>query len=595
MGDALSLLQKGEYVRAERLLARLRQDLPDNPVATHAHGVCKFQMGHQDEGISLLKAACELDPSSHAATYDLGCALATIGQLADAVTIFRRLYELRPQHPGLALNFGRALFNTGSKQQAIEVLRPALDRQPRQLALLWLTSGVYRDLAKMEEASAAWERALTEGAATEQLYAAYSQFMSESNLPDRALTVLETGLHYFPASSSLKVARAQIYEYLGKRDLAEQDFREILAREPDHPHALAGLIELNSDVPEQMRKRAESVASTTKDLTASALINYALGKVENRRKDPEKAFAAWRRGNSARRREVGAFNRAEFSRRVDRIIDGTDRSAIAKAAGSGVDSKKPVLVVGMPRSGTTLVEQVIAAHPEAHGLGELQDLPIALGLLLNDENGVQIEKDWALEVEKKSPGQIKAAAESYISALERRAPGAARAVDKAPMNFLNLGGAAVLMPKASILWCLRDPRDVALSIFSQNFARSQSYATDLGDIAFVYYQHLRLFFHWAEALPSPPLPVRYRSLVHEPEQVMRKMIRHIDLEWSDACLAFHENETTVQTPSRWQVRQPLYQTSLDRWRPFEAHLSEFVDDLTRLDATTGYVKTLNLM
>jgi hypothetical protein len=229
-------------------------------------------------------------------------------------------------------------------------------------------------------------------------------------------------------------------------------------------------------------------------------------------------------------------------------------------------------VLGMPRSGTTLVEQMLAAHPLVHGCGELTGI-VAIAQAAFDSTGLR----WPQDAVHFDTAWLRRCAIDYLQAAETQAPDdAIRLIDKQPYNFLHVGLIAMLFADARIVWCRRDPRDIALSIFSESFSPLSSYATDLDDIRFFIEEHERLMRHWQSVSPLPILEVRYEDVVTNTEAQARQLIDFAGLPWNPACLEFHRSSRSVQTLSRWQVRQPVHSRSVGRWRNYPQWFSDDV-------------------
>ena len=238
----------------------------------------------------------------------------------------------------------------------------------------------------------------------------------------------------------------------------------------------------------------------------------------------------------------------------------------------------PVYVLGMVRSGTTLVEQILASHPEVHGAGEQAIIPRAAEALAAAGGPVGYPRALA----GVPAGTLREAGRGCLDALAALGPGAARVVDKLPGNFLYLGLIARMLPQARIVHCVRDPMDVCLSIYFQRFAAGHHYAYDLGDIASYYRDYERLMAHWQRVLPEDAVhEVRYERLVTDQAAVSRALVDAVGLAWDQRCLAFHEAQRVVSTASDWQVRQPVYTRSVERWRHYAAYLDELRAGLER--------------
>ena len=302
---------------------------------------------------------------------------------------------------------------------------------------------------------------------------------------------------------------------------------------------------------------------------AESEVRFALGKVYDDCGDYEAAARHYAEANALRARET-RFDAAARAAEVERIIAGCPAGRLASLGFLGHPSELPVFIVGMPRSGTSLVEQIIASHSRASGAGEMPHLP-RLALELARRLGCPYP-DYLPAL---TPALVAETAEAYLAALRARGTAdSARITDKLPGNFNYLGLAAVLFPNARVVHCERDPLDVGLSIYSRPFAFGHAFAYRLVDIATEYGAYRRLMAHWRAACPLPIHDLRYEDVVAAPEAAVRGLIAHCGLEWEAQCLDFHRSAHRVRTASHWQVRQPLYATSVERWRHFEREARE---------------------
>jgi Tfp pilus assembly protein PilF len=361
----------------------------------------------------------------------------------------------------------------------------------------------------------------------------------------------------------------------GRRAEALEHYREALRWDPHCVPALAavaglGLYPLDDGELARMRSllRGERLSADER-----ARLHFALGNHYDRTGAFDEAFSHFERANALRRGvflEAGRSLEPERHRaRIDRIIATCDASYFQRTRAMGRDSGRPAFIVGMPRSGTSLVEQILASHPEVFGGGELKDvqsmaesLPARLGITGTGYPDCLASLDAAT---------ARALADQYLRRIGRHSGQAARVTDKMPTNFEHLGFIAALFPQARVIHCVRDPRDVCLSCYFQDF-RSMNFAWDLEVLGEFYGQYERLMAHWGRVLPLPMLEVAYEELVADPEAVSRRLVAFCGQEWSDACLTYHENPRAVRTVSLLQVRQPVYQSSIGRWRHYEAHL-----------------------
>ena len=372
-----------------------------------------------------------------------------------------------------------------------------------------------------------------------------------------------------PAQPDLWLALAQCHEDAGDKTAAIDAYTQALQYRPGWATALAGLLSLQrKDAPEALLARASALMEqpATQD-RERALLGYALGKIHDGRGEAKAAMTHWRAANAARQRLAGAHDFAATERNVDHLIAAFGTGAFNHQRVGSHDAR-PVFVVGMPRSGTTLTEQIIAAHPQAHGCGELPDIALMIK---------KFGSNWPTDAAALTSAQLEPLAKDYLLSATRNAPpDALRLIDKAPLNFYNLGLIAWLFPNARVIWCRRDPRDIALSIYGENFAFEAQFATDLDAIAQVIALQTRLMHHWQSVLPLPIHTLDYEALVQAPEDQARRLLEYLGLPWDPGCLQFHRNQRAVQTPSRWQVREPIHAKAAGRWQRYADSLPNFL-------------------
>lgn len=387
---------------------------------------------------------------------------------------------------------------------------------------------------------------------------ALGQLLASEGADEQALDVYRRGLEAVPHSADLRYAYGRALEDAGDRPRARECYEALVAAFPEAPRPFASLLGLlRGDAGQALVVAANALLhSAAIGDEDRAAIGYALGKVHDARADFDEAMACWRLANEARRKMRGGLDLRAFRLLLNDLRrDFTAAAFQPPSHGNPAGGDDLVFVLGMPRSGTTLVEQILAAHPQVHGCGELTSIPAIVGGLPAQGRTSRLPE-----------GMRDALAAEYLAASRRRAPASAtRRVDKQPLNFLYLGQIALLFPEARIVWCRRDPRDVAISIYGEDFSPESTYATDLGEIlGFVRLQE-EMMAHWRQVIPNPLHEVRYEALVQDPETGTRALVDFLGLPWDPACLGFHEVARSVGTPSRWQVRQPVHSRSVGRW------------------------------
>jgi tetratricopeptide (TPR) repeat protein len=367
----------------------------------------------------------------------------------------------------------------------------------------------------------------------------------------------------------------------GRLEEAARCYRRSLEVRPDDPETWYNLVNqqpLNDGSPEseaafaRLSRLAEALDRFT-PREQSALL-FALGKALDARGETDRAFEALARANALHRSAL-TFDIAASERLAAAVAERFDPALFARLQGAGSTDERPVFVVGMPRSGTTLVEQIISAHPEVHGAGEIGLLP-ALVSKIRGPQGTGFPL-WAGAL---AGADLQRLAQAYLDGIAPRGPGKARLTDKTVGNLELLGLIHLILPNARIIHCRRDPRDVCVSCFSTRFSGGHDYAYDLGELARYWRLYDQLMAHWRAVLPPGRIfEVDYEALVEDLEGSARRLIAHLGLEWDDACLRFYESAREVRTASFAQVRRPIYNGSVGRWRRFATHLEPLLKAL----------------
>jgi len=304
----------------------------------------------------------------------------------------------------------------------------------------------------------------------------------------------------------------------------------------------------------------------------NSLLAFTLAAYWERKGCHDQAFAYYRQGNECKqqvyREAKQAFDPEKHRRLIDNLIAVFTPQFLQRVRSFGVASEVPVFVVGMVRSGTSLVEQILATHPQVYGAGERKDID-QLATTLHEQ--IHTAEKYPACVQRLDPGMARSLAYGYLQKLAREAGTADRIIDKMPHNYLHLGLIAMLFPRARIIHCRRDPMDVCTSAYFQNF-KWMPHAASLEDIAFYHQQYTRLMEHWRRVLPLPIHAVVYEELVADQQARSRELIAFCGLNWDECCLSFYRTERVVQTASKLQVRRPISNRSVGRWKAFEAHL-----------------------
>lgn len=568
-----ALLRQGVLGQAGALLQQLLPQHPDDPELHRLHGLLASRTGDAAGALRHLAHACRLAPASAALRCDLGRLQAGMGDLAASLDAFRAATALAPEALEPWYFLGITLVRLARAGEALPPLRQAWRLAPDRIEVLRALAEAEFEAGRPEDALPLWQRLAQLQPADLDASLKLGETCSRAGLHAQALASYRQALQRLPAAAELWLALAQAEEDAGDRAAAAHAYAQALDRRPGWPQALAGLLGLQRAKSPEALVDAAIAAQHADDLDdpGRALLGYSLGKVHDGHGRHAAAMACWHDANAARRRMIGALDHAALDRHVDALAEVFDATLFATSTPRGSEDPRPVFVVGMPRSGTTLTEQIIGMHPQAFGCGELPDIALIVKSL---------GSAWPGNAGSLDAAGLRTHARHYLHAAARHAPASAqRLVDKAPLNYFNLGLIALLFPQARVIWCRRDPRDIALSIYSENFSLDAQFATDLADIGHSINAQVRLMQHWQTALPLPILELHYEQLAQSLEPQAQRMMHFLGLPWDPACLDFHLSQRGVQTPSRWQVREPVHTRSIGRWRNYEADIAPLLSTL----------------
>ncbi|MEE8332984.1 MAG: sulfotransferase [Alphaproteobacteria bacterium] len=570
--SGLLFLDSGDFEQARKAFSVVIQIEPDKTEAVLKLGIALMKLGRGDEGLPMLRRAAAMAPGEESVHFNLAIALIRSRQLDEAEAELTKITGDSAPSPDVAFAFGQLFEARGHPARAVDYFRAVLNAEPDNAPAHFALGKQLMDLGHMREAEIHTRRSLELQPESPEVHCNLGLILDALGDHDEAVNCFrdaaEMGLVYLAESH---IGR-------GKFDQAGNVIDELQALKPDHPciYSLRSQIGSNRNS-EDDRRRAEIIAEKGDgDPSDIADLYLALGRSYEADGAFDRAFGFFRHANDLLNSNM-KYEKTEELRRAEDLIATFTPTFFERQTGVGSDSDVPVFVLGMPRSGTTLVEQIIASHPLAAGAGELRDmiriqngLPAAIG-------SDRPFPECAANIDRDSGRRL---ADEYLERLVSVAPDAARIVDKMPYNFRCLGLIALLFPKARIIHCTRDPRDICFSIYQHRFAGFHTYAYSLDRLGHYYRLYERLMAHWTAVLPLPIREVRYESLIANPEEHIKSLIDFLGLEWDNHCLEFHNTDRSIRTASAWQVRQPLYNTAVGRWRNYEAHLGELIDSLS---------------
>lgn len=463
------------------------------------------------------------------------------GRFARAKRIYEQLLQAHPDNPDVNHMRGMMELERGGPEIAVPWLEKAADISPSNPAIQINLGLAYELSGRLQDARFAYERAA----------------------------------QLAPQLARPKVSLAGVWTHLNRDDEAERILRQVLARHPAEPQACVITSEILARRAEHdAAERALRAPLQRPDLEprARGAVLMALGKLLDKQARYDDAFAAFAEGNRLR---AVQYDPATHERAVERYISIWTRQITEKLASSGSTSTQPVFIIGMPRSGTSLTEQIIAMHEGVFAAGErmhMRELQTELPALM----GLSTPYPDCL-LDPACPAAWPQAASAAESAYREMAPHAHRVTDKLPSNAFRVALLAAIFPNAILIHCNRDPRDTALSCFMQDFfAHGVPFANNLEHIGRYYRAYRRIMNHWRDILPGRIFESSYEQLVADPESATKNLMRHVGLDWNPRCLEFHQSERFVPTASAQQVRQPMYTTAIQRWKRYEKHLAPYL-------------------
>jgi tetratricopeptide (TPR) repeat protein len=561
--------ERGQNEEAARLIASALSQAPN--FAMHQNlGNAVAALGHIDEAAASYRAAIALNPDFAAAHSNLAAMLLRQGSYEAALASANRALALMPDFTDAHRNRDIALIALRRFAEAEAACREALVRFPHEALVMRDLGHVLTELKRPEEALEHLEKAasIEPGDATIRLRISAAHFYCGD--PHASEAACRQALALEPNVGSYWSLLGQILRALGRFDEARNCFQHALELDPGSPSAYGGLAVLGEQADSEdqlvcLQGRLDDVAHPT---TTRADAGFALGLLLDNAERHDEAFAAFAQANTLYREMLAAsgegHDREAFRRRVDNLIETCTPDFYAMIGEDGNPSEMPVFVVGMPRSGTSLVEQIAATHSRVAGAGELPDIGRIVGAV--EAHGL------GRHVDELDPDFAARLARGYSARLATLSGGAPRVIDKMPDNILHLGLLAVLFPAARVIICRRDPRDIALSCYFRRFDQPIPWAYDLIDCGHRALEIERLADHWRRVLPLRMLTIDYEALVADLEGESRRLIAFLGLDWEPACLHFHETDRPILTASGWQVRQPLFTSSVGRWRRYERHM-----------------------
>jgi tetratricopeptide (TPR) repeat protein len=525
-----------------------------------------LERGRHAEAIAAFDRALALDAGNVAAWANRGLALEALGRDADAAASFERVLALRPDLPEGHFNLGNALVRLKRYDDAVRHYRHAVALLPDFARAHANLGSALFSLQRWPEAIECFERAVTLEPRAAPLHDAIGLTLVRLERYAESLSSFDNALAIDPNYARALSNKARALYVLGRLSQARALIERAIALDPRNSANYLDLSEMKRFAANDPALAAmQKLLADMRAPEAQCNLHFALAKAYGDIGNAPESFRHLLAANALKRRTIDYDERAVIGS-FERIAQVFTPALMREKSGHGDPSRQPIFIIGMPRSGTTLIEQILASHPRVHGAGEREDFRAAVV-------SASGRSDYPELVPAMTPADLATLGAAYRASVMASAPAADRFTDKLPANFAYAGLIHLALPNVRIIHTRRNPIDTCLSCFSISFRTAQKFAYDLGELGRFHRAYETLMAHWRSVLPpGVMLDVQYEDVVDDIEGQTRRILAHCGLDFDAACLAFHKAERPVRTASAAQVRQPLYRSAVGRWRPYRDQL-----------------------
>lgn len=595
-----SLENSGEHAQLIQQTRELMSTFGQTPELKQMLGAAFLGQGRAEEALSIFDDICKAQPDNVGFWNHRAVALKRLERLDEANEAYKKALECEPEDHVVLSNLGGNLNDQERYEDALPYLEKAVSIAPNAIGARVNLTNTLSSLGRTREGRQIIEAVLEKAPELPEALRVYGSLLIHAGEPELAIDPLQKARAKLPHDMKLHLSLAYALAKDGQTEKARSLYVDACETYPDSPKPWLGLAEIQLDEGnfsavesacakalkcdpnslEAWAKKAYVREMTQKDTDWLArartllqkkeirpekemLLHYAMGKFFDDTGNYKEAFASYYLANEHKKQFCEPYDHANHEDLVGHLTSVYTSKVCSRRLPGASSSRRPVLIVGMPRSGTSLTEQIIASHPRACGAGELRFWRNQTSKYRNETLNARY-----------TPDLLQSMRSDCLMELDRHCPGADRVVDKMPGNFLRLGVFHSVFPEGRIIHTMRNPLDTCLSIYFQNFSTTHVYASDLNDLAHYWGQYNRLMAHWRRVLPSDIfLELPYEAMVEDQEKWSRTLIDFISLEWDERCLEFYKTKRKVSTASNWQVRQKIYKTSKERWRNYETNVS----------------------
>jgi len=577
-GIGLALLADGKPKKASEILTQAVAASPKRSTTRMALARALAESGHRVESENAIKEAFRLNPRKAAiaeaerATRD--------GRMEDAEKALRELLAKDPNNARALRMLGGIALEANRYKAARRLLERAVELAPG-VAMSWNDlANLHLKKDRYDEALESVQRAIDIDPDFAHSYVVKGNILTRAQRHEDSLLAYQQGLEVSPQNVGALSGMGHVLKTIGRQEEAIAAFRKCIQANPAFGETYWSLANLKTFVfdPEEVQIMEEMAKRENLADEPKVNILVSLGKHYENEKDYDRSFDNYQRGNELRRQHE-IYDPVHTQVVHDRIIKVFNSEYFAEKAGYGDPSPDPILIVGLPRSGSTLIEQILASHSMVEGTMELPDLGRTIANLNSKTAGRTEYPEAVLPLDR---DQVTALGRDYLDATSRYRTDKPYFIDKMPNNFQAIGFLALILPNAKVIDARRHPLDSCLGSYKQLFFKGQSFTYDQFELGHYYMEYRRIMDHWQNVLPGKVLEVNYEQMVAHQENQTRRILEYCGLPWEDQCLRFYETERAINTASSEQVRQPIYTKALNFWRNYESHLGELIETMEPL-------------
>ena len=574
---AHALIAQGRFDEAIASYKRVLELTPENPVAYRDLSMAYKGLGQMNEAYEVLEASFRLDPNREELEHAIQHLFA--GDFGNAETLCRGVLHKDPNNVNATRLLGEVAAELGNQKLTIQMLRNSIQLEPRFFGAYIELAGELLDTDELKECHAVLQEAIKLQPELALPRALLGILHNKAGRFEQAAEVFRTVLEKHPDHGVSLTGLGHALKTIGRGEEAIEIYRHCIKGFPAFGEAYWALANLKT-----FRFSDDEIATMEENVDDGNLLeesrvnlNYSLGKAYEDRGSYDQAFYRYNRGAKLRWSKEN-YDPAHTRTEHDEIITTITSEVLRQNTGLGNPDPAPIFIVGLPRSGSTLIEQILASHSEVDGTHELPDLPYAINAI-NQQKPAGLDYPQALPLYGEALATI---GRQYIASTRRYRGDAPFFTDKMPGNFASVGLIALILPNAKVINARRNPLDSCMSCYKQLFYKGQKFSYDLVKLGQYYLEYQRMMDYWNAILPGKVLDVQYEDMVADQENQTRRLLEYCNLDWEENCLRFYETDRAVVTASSEQVRLPIYSGSVNSWRRFEKHLGPLIEVLEPL-------------